>query len=203
MDHRRRNEPEFDEFEKLLGEIPKVTSGNDYSPFPIWLGKKVATFEEQHLHLPGDRAFTSAFAEGNLNFGIPNQTPENPQLMFFPSYHSPNTSPCVYEKFDSKKLDALMFRKLPHVGYFPNAQTHHYMPSSLPDHQALDQSHINWRNIEEGQCMPMNPHLLYLCNNAAPRQEHFGYGLPEQSNINLFCNGEDSDESRVRSLDGS
>ncbi|KAF8107498.1 hypothetical protein N665_0120s0023 [Sinapis alba] len=194
MDH-RRNEAEFDEFEKLLGEIPKVTSGNDYySPFPICLSKKTATtFEEQHLHLPGERAF----AEGNLNFGIQNQTRENPQLMFFPS---------VYDKFDSRKLDPLMFRKLQHVGYFPNnAQPRHYMPSSLlPHHQALDQSHINWMNLqEEQQYMPMNSHLLYPLMDTAPRQEHFGYRRAEQySNRNLFCNGEDSDESSVRSFDG-
>ncbi|CAN6841666.1 unnamed protein product [Brassica oleracea] len=200
MDHRRRNETEFDELEKLLGEIPKVTSGNDYSPFPICLSstrssssiKKVATFEEQSTHLPIDRALTSSFAEGNLNLN----TPGNHQLMFFPSYHSPNTSPCVNaDKFDSRKLDPLMLRKLQHVGYFPNSQPHH---------QALDQSNINWRNIDEEQYIPMNSHLLYLCNNkyplmdTSPRQEHFGYRRAEQSNRNLFCNGEDGDESIVR-----
>ncbi|ESQ42766.1 hypothetical protein EUTSA_v10015278mg [Eutrema salsugineum] len=219
----RSIEPEFDEFEKLLGEIPKVTSGNDYTRFPICLSstrsstsiKKTARFEEENL--PDDRTFTSAFAEGNFNFGIPNQTPENPQLMFIPSYHSANTSPCVYDKFDPRKLDPQMLRKLQHVGYFPNissgispAQPQQYLPSSESHHQALDQSYINRRNLEEGnfqrlnlqeeQCMPVNPHFLYLYNNnqtmdAAPRQEHFDYRRAEQSNRNLFWNGEDGDEN--------
>ncbi|KAJ0246108.1 Pumilio 12 [Hirschfeldia incana] len=193
MDQRRRNEPEFDEFEKLLGEIPKVTSGNDYIPFPICLSKKVATFEEQHVHLPGDHR---TFSEGNLNFGILNQTPGNPQLMFISPHRSPATSPCVY----ADKFDPLVSRKL--VGYFPNAQLHHYLPSSLPHYQALDQSHSNWRNIEEGQYMPMNPPFLYLYNNAAPRQGDLDHRRAEQSNINLFCNGEYNDESSMRSLDG-
>ncbi|CAN7122165.1 unnamed protein product [Brassica rapa subsp. narinosa] len=189
MDHRRPNETEFDELEKLLGEIPKVTSGNDYSSFPICLSSaRSSPFEEQSTHLPIDRALTSSFAEGNLNLN----TPGNPQLMFFPSYHSPNTSPCVYtDKFDSRKLDPLMLRKLQHVGYFPNSQPHH---------QALDQSNINWRTIDEEQYMPMNSHLLYLCNNkypsmdTSPRHEHYR----RHSNRNLFCNGENGDESIVR-----
>ncbi|WZY75712.1 hypothetical protein YC2023_022096 [Brassica napus] len=188
MDHRRRNETEFDELEKLLGEIPKVTSGNDYCPFPICLSSaRSSPFEEQSTHLPIDRALTSSFAEGNLNLN----TPGNPQLMFFPSYHSPNTSPCVYtDKFDSRKLDPLMLRKLQHVGYFPNSQPHH---------QALDQSNIN-----EEQYMPMNSHLLYICNNkyplmdTSPRHEHCAYRRAGHSNRNLFCNGEDGDESIVR-----
>lgn len=227
--NQRRNEPEFDEFEKLLGEIPKVTSGNDYNRFPICLSssrsslpiiKKAAQFEEQNL--PDDRAFTSAFAEANSNFGIPNRIQENPHLMFIPSYHSPNSSPCGYDKCDSRKLDPLMFRKLQQVGCFPNfssgispAQPQHYMPSSqsLSHYPSLD---LNWRDIEEGhfqrqilqeeQYLSMNPHCLYLYNNnqsmdIAPTQEHFDYRRAEQSNRNLFWNGEDGDES-VRSFDG-
>ncbi|KAF8102680.1 hypothetical protein N665_0197s0042 [Sinapis alba] len=187
----RRNEPEFDELEKLLLEIPKVTSGNDYSPFPVCLSstrsspsiRKPAPFQQQNLH-----------ADGNLNFGMSNQTPENPNFTFIPSYHSPNTSPCVYDKFSSRTQT---FRKLQHVGCFQNIsppQPQCYMPSSLSHHhQALDQSHINWWNVEEErlnlqeeQYMPVNPHYLYR--------------RPQQSNRNLFCNGEDGDESSVRSL---
>ncbi|KAL0734896.1 hypothetical protein Bca4012_011106 [Brassica carinata] len=195
----RRDEPEFDEFEKLLLEIPKVTSGNDYSRFPVCFSssrsspsiKKPAPFQEQNLHLPGDDyAFTSAFAQGNFNFGISNQTPENPQLMFIPSYHSPNTSPCVYDKFSSRTQ---MLRKMQHVGCFPNispSQPQRYMASPLSLHQALDQSHNDWRNVEEdrlnlqeAQYMPVNPHYLYR--------------RAEQSNRNLFCNGEDGHERSV------
>ncbi|KAJ0266954.1 Pumilio 12 [Hirschfeldia incana] len=198
----RRNEPEFDELEKLLLEIPKVTSGNEYSRFPVCLSsnrstpsiRKPAPFQEQNLPLPGDDyAFTSAFAHGNLNFGISNQTPENPQLMFIPSYHSP---PCVHDQFESRILDPQMFRKLQHGGCFQNIsppQPQHYMPSSLSHHQGFDQSYINWRSVEEErlylqeeQNMPVNPHYLY-------RQ-------PQQSNRNLFCYGEDGDESSMRSL---
>lgn len=211
--NQRRNEPEFDEFEKLLGEIPKVTSGNDYNRFPICLSSSRSSqpnqFEEQSL--PDDRAFTSAFAEANSNFGIQ----ENPHLMFIPSYHSPNTSPCVYDKFDSRKLDPQMFRKLQQVGCFPGispAQPQHYMPSSQSHYPSLDQ----WRDIEEGhfqrqilqeeQYLSMNPHCLYLYNNTqsmdlAPRQEHFNYRRADQSNRNLFWNGEDGGDS-VRSMDG-
>ncbi|KAJ4875375.1 Pumilio-like protein 12 [Raphanus sativus] len=163
MDH-RRNEPEFDELEKLLLEIPKVTSGHDYSRFPVCLSS--SPFQEQNLHLPGgDYAFTSSLAQGNLNFGISNQTPDNPNLMFIPSY----TSPCGY----ADKFDPQLFSKLQHVGCFPNIsppQPQRYMPSSLSHHQGLDQSHINWRstveeerliNPQEEQYMPVNPHYLY------------------------------------------
>ncbi|KAF3546556.1 hypothetical protein DY000_02001247 [Brassica cretica] len=193
MGHRRRNEPEFDEFEKLLGEIPKVTSGNDFSPFPMCFSSRrssPSTFQEQNLHLPGG---LSAFAEGNLIFGAPNKTLEYPQVMSIPANHSPSSSPCVYDKFDSRKIDQQLFRKLPHVGYFQNARPQ-------PHHQALDhQSHINWRNIEEEERVSLQeehyPHCLYLYNNnplteTPPRQEHFDYHRAH-----------DGDES-VRSLDG-
>ncbi|KAF8099873.1 hypothetical protein N665_0236s0034 [Sinapis alba] len=175
MDHKTRNEPEFDEFEKLLGEIPQVTSGNDYSPFPIRLSSNRSSpssiFQEQNLHLPRGH---SALAEGNLNFGH--------------SSHSPSSSPSVYDKFDSRLLDPQMFRKLQHVGYFPNAQPQHYMPSSQPhQHQALDHhSHIQEGRVslqEEEQYMSVNPHCLYLYNNnhnkpltdSALRQEHLAH----------------------------
>ncbi|KAL1195203.1 Pumilio-like protein 12 [Cardamine amara subsp. amara] len=231
----RRHEPESDEFEKLLGEIPKVTSGNDYNHFPICLSssrssstiKKATQFEEQNL-LPDDRAFTSSFAEANLNFGIINQTQENPNLMFIPSYYSPNSSPCVYDKFDSRKLDPLMFRKLQQVGCFPNfssgispaqPQPQHYLPPSQPPlshYPSFDQSHMNWRNIEEEtfqrlqlqeeQYLSMNPHFHYLYNNnnqrmdIAPRQEHFDYRRAEQPNRNLFWNGKDHGDESVRKM---
>lgn len=94
MDHRRRNDPEFDEFEKLLGEIPKVTSGNDYTSFPICFSSSRSSPD---LHLPGeDSTLTSAFAEGNFNFGMPNQTLEYPQVMSILANHFPSSSPCVY-----------------------------------------------------------------------------------------------------------
>ncbi|CAH2069734.1 unnamed protein product [Thlaspi arvense] len=202
----RSIEPEFDEFEKLLGEIPKVTSGDDYSCFPICFSstrtspsiiKKTARFEEEQ-NLPDDHAFTSAFADRSF----PNQTRENPQVMFIPSYHSP----CAHPQ---------MFTKQQRVGYFPNispAQPHHYQPTSQSQYQALDQSHVDWRNMEEEsfqrlslqeeQYMPLNPHCLYHYNrnhrsmDTAPRQEHFDYyRRAEQPNRNLFCNGEDGDES--------
>ncbi|KAG2274996.1 hypothetical protein Bca52824_057551 [Brassica carinata] len=182
MDQRRYDEAEFDEFEKLLLEIPKVTSGNDYnSPFP-------PLCYSSNLHLPGDYAFTSSLAESNLNFGISNQTPENPNLMSIPSYHSP---PCVYaDKFDSRKqLDSQMRRNLQHLGCFSNIsppQPQHYnMPSSLSHHPSLDQPHINWRNVEEERFNLQEEQCLYR--------------RPQQSNRNLFCNGEDGDEL-VRSL---
>ncbi|CAN7140018.1 unnamed protein product [Brassica rapa subsp. narinosa] len=166
----RRYEAEFDEFEKLLLEIPKVTSGNDYSPFPpLCYSSSRSSFQERNLHLPGDYAFTSSLAESNFNFGISNQTPENPNLMSIPSYHSP---PCVYaDKFDSRKqLDSQMRRNLQHLGCFSNIsppQPQHYnMPSSLSHHQL---------------------------------EEQYLYRRPQQSNRNLFCNGEDGDEF-VRSL---
>lgn len=229
----QRHEPEFDEFEKLLGEIPKVTSGNDYNHFPICLSssrsstiKKATQFEEQNL-LPDDCAFTTSFADANLNLGISNQTQENPNLMFInPSYHSPNTSPCVYDKFDSRKLDPLRYRKLQQVGCFPSfssgishAQPQHYLPPSQPlsHYPSFDQSHMNWRNMEEEnfqrlklqeeQYLSMNPHFHYLYNNnqsmdIAPSQEHFDYRRAEQSNRNLFWNGEDDSGDSVRSLDG-
>ncbi|CAE6243760.1 unnamed protein product [Arabidopsis arenosa] len=226
MDQRRGNE--LDEFEKLLGEIPKVTSGNDYNHFPICLSssrssqsiKKMDHFEGQYL--PDDRAFTTSFADANLHFGIPNQAPESPHPLFInPTYHSPSSSPCVYDKFDSRKLDPLMFRKLQQVGCFPNfssgispAQPQHYLPHS----QSLShyQSPMNWRNMEEEnfqrlklqeeQYLSMNPHFLHLYNNnpgmdTVPRQEHFDYRRAEQSNRNLFWNGEDDNES-VRNMDG-
>ncbi|CAF2329986.1 hypothetical protein YC2023_122751 [Brassica napus] len=166
----RRYEAEFDEFEKLLLEIPKVTSGNDYSPFPpLCFSSSRSSFQERNLHLPGDYAFTSSLAESNFNFGISNQTPDNPNLMSIPSYHSP---PCVYaDKFDSRKqLDSQMLRNLQHLGCFSNIsppQPQHYnMPSSLSHHQL---------------------------------EEQYLYRRPQQSNRNLFCNGEDGDEF-VRSL---
>ncbi|CAH8279890.1 unnamed protein product [Arabidopsis lyrata] len=226
MDQRRGNE--LDEFEKLLGEIPKVTSGNDYNHFPICLSssrssqsiKKMDQFEGHYL--PDDRAFTTSFAEANLHFGIPNQAPESPHPLFInPTYHSPSSSPCVYDKFDSRKLDPVMFRKLQQVGCFPNfssgispAQPQHYLPHS----QSLShyQSPMNWRNMEEEnfqrlklqeeQYLSMNPHFLHLYNNnqgmdTVPRQEHFDYRRAEQSNRNLFWNGEDDNES-VRNMDG-
>ncbi|KAG7538190.1 Pumilio RNA-binding repeat [Arabidopsis suecica] len=226
MDQRRGNE--LDEFEKLLGEIPKVTSGNDYNHFPICLSssrssqsiKKMDQFEGHYL--PDDRAFTTSFSEANLHFGIPNQAPESPHPLFInPTYHSPSSSPCVYDKFDSRKLDPVMFRKLQQVGCFPNfssgispAQPQHYLPHS----QSLShyQSPMNWRNLEEEkfprlklqeeQYLSMNPHFLHLYNNnqgmdTVPRQEHFDYRRAEQSNRNLFWNGEDGNES-VRNMDG-
>ncbi|EOA12657.1 hypothetical protein CARUB_v10027736mg [Capsella rubella] len=227
---RGRHEPECDELEKLLGEIPKVTSGNDYNHFPICLSssrsssqpiKKVDQFQEQYV--PEDRSFTTSFPESNSNFGFPNQTPESPYPMFInsPSYHSPS----VYDKFDSRKLDQLMFRKLQQVGCFPNyspgispAQPQHYLPPSQPlsHYPPFDQSHMNWRNIEEDnlqrlklqeeQYSSMNSHFLHLYNNnqsmrTSPRQEHFDYRQAEQSNRNLFWDGEDGHE-RVRSMDG-
>ncbi|CAG7879995.1 pumilio homolog 12-like [Brassica rapa] len=192
MGHRRRNEPEFDEFEKLLGEIPKVTSGNDFSPFPMCFSSRRSS-PSIIQDLPGG---LSAFAEGNLNFGTPNQTLEYPHDTFTPSYNSPSSSPFVYDKFDSRKLDPQMFRKLQHVGYFQNAQPQ-------PHNHALDhQSHINWRSNEEGRMnlqeehyMSLNPHCLYLYNNnplmeTPPRREHFDYHRAH-----------DGDES-LRSLDG-
>lgn len=226
---RSRHEPEFDEFEKLLGEIPKVTSGTDYNHFPICLSssrssqsiKKLDQFEEQYV--PQD---TTSFAESNLNFGFPNQTPESPHPMFMnPSYHSPSSSPCVYDKFDSRKLDPLRFRKLQQLGYFPNfssgispAQPQHYLPPSQPlsHYPSFDQSHMNWRNMEEEnlqrlklqeeQYLSMNHHFHHLYSNSqsmhtSPRQEHFDYRRAEQSNRNLFWDGEDGHE-RVRSMDG-
>ncbi|CAL9243827.1 unnamed protein product [Arabidopsis halleri] len=227
MDQRRGNE--LDEFEKLLGEIPKVTSGNDYNHFPICLSssrtsqsiKKMDHFEGHYL--PDDRAFTTSFADANLHFGLPNQTPESPHPLFInPSYHSPSSSPCVYDKFDSRKLDPLMLRKLQQVGCFPNfssgispAQPQHYLSHSQP--LSHYQSPTNWRNIEEEkfqrlklqeeQYLSMNPHFLHLYNNnnqsmdTVPRQEHFDYRRAEQSNRNLFWNGEDGNES-VRNMDG-
>ncbi|CAF1764686.1 hypothetical protein HID58_088016 [Brassica napus] len=187
MDQRRYDEAEFDEFEKLLLEIPKVTSGNDYnSPFPPLCYS--SSRSSPNLHLPGDYAFTSSLAESNLNFGISNQTPENPNLMSIPSYHSP---PCVYaDKFDSRKqLDSQMRRNLQHLGCFSNIsppQPQHYnMPSSLSHHPSLDQPHINWRNVEEERFNLQEEQCLYR--------------RPQQSNRNLFCNGEDGDEL-VRSL---
>ncbi|KAF2574459.1 hypothetical protein F2Q70_00005233 [Brassica cretica] len=182
MDQRRYDEAEFDEFEKLLLEIPKVTSGNDYnSPFPPLCYS--SSRSSPNLHLPGDHAFTSSLAESNLNFGISNQTPENPNLMSIPSYHSP---PCVYaDKFDSRKqLDSQMRRNLQHLGCFSNIsppQPQHYnMPSSLSHHPSLDQPHINWRNVEEERFNLQEEQCLYR--------------RPQQSNRNLFCNGEDGDE---------
>ncbi|CAH8377219.1 unnamed protein product [Eruca vesicaria subsp. sativa] len=205
MDH-RRNEQEFDEFEKLLGEIPQVTSGNDYSPFPICFSssrsspsiKKSSPFLEQNLHLTGDDStFTSdAFsAEGNLNFGTPNQTLEDHQVLFIPSNHSLSSSPCAY---DSRNLDQQMFRKLQHVGYFPQRQ--HYMPSSQSHHQ----SHFNWRNIAEGrvnlqeeQYMPVFDQYQrqFTGMYTSPRQEHFDYHRAHEQY------GEDGDES-LRCLNG-
>ncbi|KAG7534479.1 Pumilio homology domain [Arabidopsis thaliana x Arabidopsis arenosa] len=226
MDQRRGNE--HDEFEKLLGEIPKVTSGNDYNHFPICLSssrssqsiKKMDQFEGHYL--PDDHAFTTSFSEANLHFGLSNQTPESPHPLFInPSYHSPISSPCVYDKFDSRKLDPVMFRKLQQVGCFPSfssgispAQPQHYLPHS----QSLShyQSPMNWKNMEEEnfqrlklqeeQYLSMNPHFLHLYNNnqsmdTVPRQEHFDYRRAEQSNRNLFWNGEDGNES-VRNMDG-
>ncbi|CAN8253013.1 unnamed protein product [Cochlearia groenlandica] len=199
---------EFDEFEKLLGEIPKVTScDNNYNnnPFPIHLSSSISSrFEEQNL--PDDRAFISAFSEGYLNFGTPNQTPQTPQVMF-------NSSPCVYDKFGSRKLDPDMVRKLQHVDGYYSAQPQHYLPSSqsLARYPLLDQTHLTRRSVQEGnfqrmnhqeQNFSMNPHCLYLHNSSnqgmmdlAPRQEHFDYRRAEQSNRSTFWNGEDCDES--------
>uniref|UniRef100_M4CF30 PUM-HD domain-containing protein n=2 Tax=Brassica campestris TaxID=3711 RepID=M4CF30_BRACM len=71
-----------------------------------------------------------------------------------------------------------MRRNLQHLGCFSNIsppQPQHYnMPSSLSHHPSLDQSH----------------HQL---------EEQYLYRRPQQSNRNLFCNGEDGDEF-VRSL---
>ncbi|EFH40719.1 APUM12, partial [Arabidopsis lyrata subsp. lyrata] len=212
MDQRRGNE--LDEFEKLLGEIPKVTSGNDYNHFPICMSssRSSQSIKKMDQYLPDDRAFTTSFAEANLHFGIPNQAPESPHPLFInPTYHSPSSSPCVYDKFDSRKLDPVMFRKLQQVGCFPNfssgispAQPQHYLPHS----QSLShyQSPMNWRNMEEEnfqrlklqeeQYLSMNPHFLHLQGmDTVPRQEHFDYRRAEQSNRNLFWNGEDDNES--------
>ncbi|KAJ0261568.1 Pumilio 12 [Hirschfeldia incana] len=182
MDHRRRNEPEFDEFEKLLGEIPKVTSGNDYTRFPICFSSSRSSPD---LHLPGDDStLTSAFAaEGNFNFGIPNQTLEYPQAMSIPANHSPSSSPCVY---------------------FRNAHPQHYMPSSQPHHhQALDHHpHFHWGNNnqegrvslqEEEQCMPVLEQYT--------RQFKGMYTAPRQEHLNYHHRAHDGDES-VRSLEG-
>ncbi|XP_010451242.1 PREDICTED: pumilio homolog 12-like [Camelina sativa] len=231
---RSRHEPEYiDEFEKILGEIPKVTSGNDYhNHFPISLSSSRSSqqpIKKFDQYVPQDRSFTTSFAdESNLNFGFPTQTLESPHPTFInnPPYHSPSSSPCVYDKFDSRKLDhQLMFRKLQQVGYFPNlssgyspAQPQHYLPPSQPlsHYPQFDQSHMNWRNIEEEniqrlklqeeQCFSMNPHFLHLYNknqsiHTSPRQEHFDYRQAEQSNRNLFWDGEDGHERVRRSMD--
>ncbi|KAL0710150.1 hypothetical protein Bca4012_017128 [Brassica carinata] len=183
MDHRRRNEPEFDEFEKLLGEIPQVTSGNDYcSPFPISMSSSnrssPSIFQEQNLHLPGG---LSAFAEGNFNSGTPNQAPENPQAM--------------YDKFDSRE----MFRKLQHVTYFPDAHPHHYMPSSQPHHhQALDlHSHIQEGRVSLQQEEEQYMHVL----EQYPRQFKGMYTAPRQEHFDYHHRALDGDQS-VRGLDG-
>ncbi|CAN4123257.1 unnamed protein product [Withania somnifera] len=66
------NEQENDEFEKLLGEIPNVTSGNSYSEescaincpndFSLESSKRI-WLESEEIHLPNEQAIMSAFAE--------------------------------------------------------------------------------------------------------------------------------------------
>ncbi|XP_018475058.1 pumilio homolog 12 [Raphanus sativus] len=184
MDHRRRNDPEFDEFEKLLGEIPKVTSGNDYTSFPICFSSSRSSPD---LHLPGgdDSTLTSAFAEGNFNFGMPNQTLEFPRVMSIPANHFPSSSPCVY---------------------FRNAQPQRYMPSSQAHHhQALDHhSHIiHWRNSQEGRVrLQEEEEEQYMpVLEQYPRQFKGMYTAPGQEHFDYHHRAHDGDES-LRSLDG-
>ncbi|XP_010536828.1 PREDICTED: pumilio homolog 12 [Tarenaya hassleriana] len=250
-----RSEVEFDEFEKLLGEIPKMTSGNNSSRVPLCVNSCKAQFsrilnkesddggmqrtrieqspfkkaELEEANLPDERTFTSAFAEAGVDFGgnlreTTVSMPENSRLLFVPSCHSPNSLPCVFDKFDARKHDPQVFRRLQQVGYFQNypssvSPVHtvqgvqfcrtmqipglefnvlsdhpQYMPPSqpLPHYLPLNQSHMGWRNIEEGQLqrlklpeepyLRMSPHFLYLYNQSmdapsklmSPRQEYFG-----------------------------
>ncbi|XP_010545311.1 PREDICTED: pumilio homolog 12-like [Tarenaya hassleriana] len=125
---------ECDELEKLLGEIPKVTSvNNKMVPLCVSSFKNINSDDGgmqrikcdeypikksqlEEANLPDEQAFTSAFADAAKNFGNPRETTvptaENSRLLFFPSY--------PFDKFDTRKHDPQVFWRLQPFGYLQN-----------------------------------------------------------------------------------